>query len=134
MYYELLQRKANLQDFNQPWKIQLETNEKTKEEQPKNEIKNELENIQDESRILNVLPLGIRKQGAQLLEFLKTDPTTLHWNNQGEIIYKNNIISKSNLSDLLSLVLGQRKNYKHIIGTDEFLQAMRDLNAPSFLF
>ena len=129
LYYELLKKKINLQDFNQPWILQPE---KSKEDLP--EIKTESENIQDDSMIINILPFGLRKQGTQLLEFLKTDPNKLKWNNRGEIIYKNNVITKSNLSDLLSLILGQRKNYKHIIGTDEFLQAMQEMNAPKFFF
>lgn len=133
LYYELLKRKMNLHNFNQPWKIQQpEKNDKFKEDE--HEIKTESENIHDDSKILNILPQGLRKQGSQLLEFLKTDPNKLKWNNRGEIIYKNNIITNSNLSDLLSLVLGQRKNYKHVIGTDEFLQALQEMNAPKFFF
>ena len=45
--------------------------------------------------------------------------------NRGEIIYKNNDNTKSNLSGLMLLVLGRRKNYNHILGKKLFFKLWR---------
>lgn len=124
LYYDLLKRKMNLQDFNPPQKM----DSIEKDETPKPEI---IENSAiSEDNILKMIPKGIQKQADQLLQYLKTYPDILSWNNRGEIIYKGQLIPKSNLTDLICLILTQRKSYKHFFGRNEFLKALNSMNTP----
>lgn len=127
LYYDLLKRKMNLQDFNPPWKMDAAE----KDETPKLVEDGIIENSANpEDNILKMIPVGVQKQAEQLLQYLKTYPNILRWNERGEIIYKDQLIPKSNLTDLICLILTQRKSYKHLFGRDEFLKALNSINAP----
>ena len=84
--------------------------------------------------VLNVLSAGIKRQGKQLLEFFKMKPDILKWNSLRELIYKNKTIQHSYVSDLISLILSQRKKFTHLIGAEEFLQGSEEINAPRSFF
>lgn len=133
LYYELLKRKTNLQEFNQPWKISEADDtmkEPSKVEQDPPKIKREIIENHHEQPLLDVIPTGLKKQARQLLQYLKTNPTLFHWNKRGEIIYKNNIIPNSNLADLISLILTQRSVKYPLNGKEEFLNVLSEFNVP----
>lgn len=143
LYHELLKRKMNLQEFNQPAKMdiqELKPSEKmdSEEVKPSEEVSespvddptSKISNF-DEA-VLKMIPTGLRKQTHQLIHFLKTDPDVFQWNGRGEILFKKSLIPKSNLADLISLILTQRKVKQPLNGRDEFLQALTELNVPKF--
>lgn len=131
LYYDLLKRKMNLEDFNPPFKMDVTE----KDEPPKPAEDETMQNpANSEDNILKMIPTGVQKQGEQLLQYLKTYPNILRWNERGEIIYKNQLIPKSNLTDLIGLILTQRKSYKHLSGREEFLKALSSMNTPKLFF
>lgn len=146
-YYELLQRKMNLQEFNSP-RMSIpetikeeensleETTEVSSQEKttdlPKQEsvinIKKEIEEDYDET-ILNVVPQAMKRQATTLLGILKKHPHTLRWNERGELIFKDQKISQSNIADLFKLIFTTQKA-RNLEGHKEFLQSFEDLNIP----
>lgn len=131
LYYDLLKRKMNLQDFNPPLKIDATEKDETSKPVKDGTLEN---STNSEDNILKMIPIGVQKQAEQLLQYLKTYPNILRWNDRGEIIYKDQLIPKSNLTDLISLILTQRKSYKHLFGRDEFLKALNSTNTPKLFF
>lgn len=133
LYYDLLMKKTNLIEFNQPYlPIKNDEQEEIVEEEksPQQNVLTPKLEIDDDSLILNSVASGIRKQTSQLLDYLRTSPELFKWNKRGEIIYKNNLIPNSNLSDLITLILTQRKSLNNVIGKRQFLNVLEDINVP----
>lgn len=131
LYYDLLKRKMNLEDFNPPFKMDVTEKDETSKPIEDGTVQNP---TNSEDNILKMIPTGVQKQGEQLLQYLKTYPDILRWNDRGEIIYKDQLIPKSNLTDLIGLILTQRKSYKHLSGREEFLKALNSMNTPKLFF
>lgn len=129
LYYELLKRKANLLEFNHPY---LSVNNGEEEiKKIKDEPASERTPVTDfDEMVLRSVPSTIKQYASQLLQYLKTSPDIIKWNQRGEIIYKNNLIANSNIADLCTLILSQRKSLNNIIGKTEFLRALNEANVP----
>lgn len=120
-YYDILQRKQNLEKYNLPWMEKGETPVKSSAETPSSS-----ENLH--SVVLNSIPKTLTRQASSLWDFLKTRPDVISWNPQGELIINNKLISGSNLADIFHLVFTSKK--QSVIGQDQFLEALQSLNAP----
>lgn len=132
LYYTLLRKKADLIEFNQPY-LPMKNDDEISEPSsldPTPEQKVLTPKLENDTVILNSVSSSIRPQATQLLDYLKTSPDLLKWNERGEIIYKNNLIPNSNLSDLITLILSQRKSLNHIIGKRQFLSVLDEINVP----
>lgn len=142
-YYKLLKRKMDMQEFNLPWMTHTEEKnetdeqetsskhehlEKNAEKEPPSPVKQEYEYSQ---AIINAVPRSFQKQAQDLLQFIKSHPNTLRWNNKGEMIYKNENLPDSNIADLFHLIFTHQKP-KNLTAKTEFLQALQELNVPKF--
>ena len=110
-YYKLLQRKMNLQEFNEAMVTPLpETKEEVKEEKPLlPSVKQESPDF--ESVIYSSVPANRKKQAKALLHFLKTNLNNFKWNATEEVTYNGRKITKSNLADLFNIIFStNRKN------------------------
>lgn len=149
-YYELLKRKINLQDFNPPWipksqgEPETHPQEKELENHPEKDEKNfslkqelickrtptarEKQDIYTPV-ILNSVHPRFTKQAEYLLQLLKSHPNIISWNEQGELLYKDQVFPKSNLADMFNLIFSNRK-VKNFLGKNEFFQALEEINVP----
>lgn len=130
-YYELLQKKMNIENFNLPWKTSTSNPEK---EPPKTKSTEEPKASEEEDddytlTVLNSVPTSLKKQAEGLLHILKKHSDILTWNKHGEITYKDRKHDHSNLADLIGMILTNRKNI-HIKGKEDFLSALNEMNAP----
>ena len=134
-YYDLLKRKMNLEEYNLPWRPpSKEEKSSKKEESSINELP-ELDKKEEQSEnnytdiILNAVPHNMKRQANNLLHILKSHPKTIRWSDKGEVTYKNQTLSQSNIADLFNLIFTRHK-LENIIAKDEFLQALDELNVP----
>ncbi|GFT83635.1 uncharacterized protein TNCV_2825761 [Trichonephila clavipes] len=132
LYYELLKRKMNLQDYNLPG-ITSENHafedEHTVQKDESVKVKEEIKPKVDEnymSIILESVPKTYKNQASLLLNFLKDKPNTLNWNEHGEVSFKDKKYQHPNLADLFNMIFTNRKP-STIIAKEEFLQ---ELNIP----
>lgn len=123
-YYTLLQKKINMEEYNPPWKTspQEESNEQVVE--PKKEEDSY------EAVILNSVPQPMRKEALKALNIMKEHSNILKWNDKGELIVKDKLISKTNIADLFNLMFNIKKKKTHIAGIGEFLEALNEMNVP----
>ncbi|GFV79935.1 uncharacterized protein TNCV_1217031 [Trichonephila clavipes] len=135
LYYELLKRKMNLQDYNLPG-ITSENHafedEHTVQKDESVKLKEEIKPKVDEnymSIILESVPKTYKNQAPLLLNILKDKPNTLNWNEHGEVSFKDKKYQHSNLADLFNMIFTNRKP-SPIIAKEEFLQALQELNIP----
>ena len=149
-YYELLQRKMNLQDFNPSWinksqekESEAQSQEKESKTLPeshkqdivtKQELTDQIPSAYEKQEIyipviLNSVHPRFKKQAEYLLQLLKSHPNIIRWNECGELIYKNQIFPKSNLADMFNLIFSNRK-IKNFSGKNEFFQALEEINVP----
>lgn len=136
-YYMLLQKKLNLENFNSAFIPASIMNEEKKSTQPQ-EGSQQLENISPikqeyDTVVFNSLPKSLKNMGESLLQILRTHPEILSWNNQGEISIKGRNIPSSNLADLVSLILTNKKKTDYV-GKQNFLSALQELNVPQLYF
>ena len=54
-----------------------------------------------ESTFTHSLPVTLRSRGRLVLNYLKQHLSIISWNEQGQIIYKDDVIENSNMIDLL---------------------------------
>ena len=80
--------------------------------------------------ILSAIPKNYRNRARALLNHITADPQQrLQWNDQGELIYHDNVIHGSHITDL---VKNSQRQYKHSqpVGLTEFQDGLRQLNIP----
>lgn len=118
-YYELLQRKMKMENYNLPWSPEKEiaNRETSKESEPSYD-----------SMILNSVPAHLMKNTTNLLSILKSQPHLIKWNDKGEISIRNQPIENSNIIDLINLISTNKK--KNVKAQDEFLKTLQDMNIP----
>ena len=84
------------------------------------------------TEVLNQLPSKLRGSADRIMRALSKHPDILRWNDRGNIIFKNQLVPSSNITDLLSDVLVKRKNF-HPQGQNSFLHALKEMNIPESL-
>lgn len=122
-YYNLLQKKMNMEEYNPPWKPPQETSE---DKQPTEEMKEDPYEVV----ILNSVPYPMKKEALKALDIIKAHSDTLKWNDKGEILVKNELISKTNIADLFNIIFTHNKKKTHVTGIQEFLEALNSMNMP----
>lgn len=149
-YYELLQRKMNLQENNLPW---IQRSDEEVEQQP---AKPEQDSVKQDSAKqeptttttqetvnpehikqeidynqlpLTLVPSRMKKQALKLLEFLKTSPHKLEWNEKGIVSFKNKKIQNSNIADFFHLIFSTNKKVP-INAQGELLQVLKEMHVP----
>lgn len=124
LYYQILQQKLNLKEYNSTW---------TPQDQPESLTwaspeKAESPAFNYEALILETVPQTMRKHANNLLTLLKTRPRELKWNEQGEVIIRDKTLSNTNIVDLVSLLFSN--NSKNVEGKEPFLSTLTELNIP----
>lgn len=130
-YYELLQNKMKMEEHNTPWvTTQLDDLSDVKNMNEEIPIKDKKESFDYTTVVLNGVPPVLKKQASSLLQLIKKDPSYFKWNEKGELSIKGQTLPNSNLADLFNLIFTNRKNYIQLVGKDEFLKALADMNVP----
>lgn len=111
MYYNILQKKLNLEENNPPWVAP----------EPK-------PSVDYESLIVESTPLRMQKHTRNLLPILKSNPKLLKWNEHGELIIRDQILPHTNIIDLVNLLMGHSS--KKVSGQDSFLSILKEMNLP----
>lgn len=126
-YYALLQKKMNIEEYNLPWKPPEET-------APLNNIEVEpmLPRKEDpyDRVVLNSVPQGMKNEASKALDFIKEHSNILKWNDKGEILIGNELISKTNIADLFNIIFTHNKKKTNVAGIQEFLAALNLMNMP----
>lgn len=103
----------------------------TEDEHQENPIvikKGEANGSSIENELLKVAPVKLKADSIDILNFIKTHSKTLTWTATGEIIYKDNLIPRTNIVELINAML--RKNKKVPTGKAKFLEALKEMNIP----
>jgi len=139
-YYDLLQKRLKMNQFNSPYKLtevksskEEENSDKETEESPitikKEDRRDEKLGDSYDSIILNSIPPNLKRRADNALSILKSRPDILKWNNQGEICYRGETIPQTNIADLFNLMFTDKKK-THILAKNTFLSALEELNLP----
>ncbi|GBO36394.1 hypothetical protein AVEN_94975-1 [Araneus ventricosus] len=126
-YYALLQKKMNIEEYNLPWKPQEES-------APSDNIEVEpmLPRKEDSYNrvVLNSVPQGMKNEASNALDFIKEHSNILKWNDKGEILIGNELISKTNIADLFNVIFTHNKKKTNVAGIQGFLAALNLMNMP----
>ncbi|GBL70996.1 hypothetical protein AVEN_70371-1 [Araneus ventricosus] len=126
-YYALLQKKMNIEEYNLPWKP-------PEEPAPSDNIEVEpmLPRKEDpyDRVVLNSVPQGMKNEASKAMDFIKEHSNILKWNNKGEILIGNELISKTNIDDLFNILFTHNKKKTNVAGIQEFLAALNLMNMP----
>ena len=101
-----------------------------KDEEKENSIEEEEYSL--EKSLIKSLPKSSQNGAQLILDHLKNYPRIIKWNEFGELIYKDEIIKSSNLTDLISNVLSMKKSTASppLLHETIFLKALSEKNAP----
>lgn len=137
-YYDLLQKRLKMNQFNSPYKLTevkpskeeiISVKETT--ESPitikKEDAREKLDDSYD-SIILSSVPPNLKRRADNALSILKSRPDVLKWNDKGEISYRGETIPQTNIADLFHLIFTDKKT--HILAKNTFLSALEELNLP----
>ncbi|GBM28474.1 hypothetical protein AVEN_254674-1 [Araneus ventricosus] len=126
-YHALLQKKMNIEEYNLPWKPPEET-------APLNniEVESMLPRKEDpyDRVVLNSVPQGMKNEASKAMDFIKEHSNILKWNDKGEILIGNELISKTNIADLFNIIFTHNKKKTNVAGIQEFLAALNLMNMP----
>ncbi|GBM46372.1 hypothetical protein AVEN_220807-1 [Araneus ventricosus] len=97
----------NIEEYNLPWKP-------PEEPAPLNNIEVEpMLPIKEEDSydhvVLNSVPHGMKNEASKALDFIKEHSNILKWNDKGEILIGNELISKTNIADLFNIIFTHNK-------------------------
>jgi len=84
----------------------------------------------DTEVILSAIPKNYKTRAQALLNHITADPQhRLRWNQQGELIYRGQVIPGSHITDLLK---NSQRQYRHSqpVGVREFQDGLKELNIP----
>jgi hypothetical protein len=80
--------------------------------------------------ISDTVPQRYRKRIESILNYITRDPRrTLHWNEKGQLIYKDSTVSDSHITDLLKDSQFEHKGYAPV-GYVEFYKGLKEINLP----
>lgn len=83
------------------------------------------------SNIIESLPTTSQRDGLLLINHLKSRPDIIKWNEKGEVIFRGDTLIGSNIIDLISDVLTNRKESKTpLMDKTVFLKALSEINVP----
>lgn len=127
LYYELLQKKLKVMDYNPP--VQQQLVEQPVEQPVEEEIPIKTEENFDDI-ILSSVPKNMKRYASNFLQLLKRYENVLSWNEKGEISVRQKRIPDSSIADLIHMMfLNTAKNFR---GKEEFLKALSEMNIPSY--
>jgi hypothetical protein len=131
-YYEILQKKMNLENFNLPWKKNEDSVDSENNFPPVPDVSKistpKEESAGYDSMILNTVPQNMQKQASHLLQIVKKQPKMLSWNDKGEIFIRDTKLENTNIADLFNLIFTHKK--KSVKAQDEFLKILYEMNTP----
>ncbi|GFV68148.1 uncharacterized transposon-derived protein F54H12.3 [Trichonephila clavipes] len=137
LYLQVLQKYTHFSNENRresepvPNAASLSENQETeslKENLKESVVKTEKEVFEDE--IFRIVPARYKEKAKNIFQFLKLQES-FSWNSDGEIIYKNTVIPRSNIAFLVNDFLRNRKSAPE--GRYVFLRALNDVNLPKNL-
>lgn len=105
----------------------------TTDKKDESNIKTENPPITDNKEIfLNIISSSVPTAYRSFIPHIITRMQKLNvfYNDRGELKVKNNIIEKSNIVDLFSFIMRNRKKEKPPIGFMEFWQVLKEINIP----
>ena len=81
--------------------------------------------------IIHTLPKNVRKDAAQILRFIKSNPNKMTWNNEKELVYQGSVLHGSNIGDLLLDTLSNRKKtISPNLFRNAFSKGLNDITIP----
>ncbi|GFS97181.1 uncharacterized protein TNCV_1281601 [Trichonephila clavipes] len=137
LYLRVLQKYTHFSNENRresepvPNEASLSENQETeslKENLKESVVNTEKEVFEDE--IFRIVPARYKEKAKNIFQFLKLQES-FSWNSDGEIIYKNTVIPRSNIAFLVNDFLRNRKSAPE--GRYVFLRALNDVNLPKNL-
>ena len=82
--------------------------------------------------ILKSVPKGSQNEAKLLLDHLKLQPNIIKWNNIGEMVFHDEVIDGSNITDLiLESVTNRKQSNIPTMFKSIFLKALAKTNVPS---
>ena len=123
---ELNNFKSRYNDLIAPMEVKIKNNTDT------SSIKRENKFSLDES-IVNSLPKSSKTHAKRLIDYLKTHPEIINWNDKGEIMYHGRLINGSNISDLVMDAMNNRSKSSNLPPFYESIYAklLADVNVPN---
>jgi len=82
-----------------------------------------------ESKALHAIPAIYRNRAEKILQHIKTS-NDVGWSENGHLIYQDNIVEGSNITDLLLDVVKSGSRTKNPEGWREFAAALKEVNVP----
>ena len=79
--------------------------------------------------IVRSIPKSMKKRAEALLAHLKEREDVITWDDMGQVLVDGVLISRSNITDLVSDAMRPRKNFNPI-GMHEFYKVLKDINIP----
>lgn len=127
--------KKQYDELIKPKQVRIATNQQKDPEKSIVKEEEEEESLENKPSLENSLIKSLSKSNqvtAELiLNHLKNFPKIIKWNEFGELIYKDETIRESNLTDLISNVLSQKKSTAPpLLHETIFLKALSETNAP----
>ena len=86
-----------------------------------------------ETTFTQSLPVTLRSPGHLVLNYLKQHSNIISWNEQGQMIYKDDVIQNSNMIDLLSWMIKLKlsnTNQVSLFVSSLFAIAIGECNVP----
>lgn len=96
-------------------------------------IEHQAEEMYDVTNILNAIPKSYRQKANQILDIIKQRPDIMSWNKQNELVYNNDVIQGSNVTDLLYETVRSMGKSLQPVGWSKFLQGLARVNVPEYL-
>ena len=124
--------KKQYDELIKPKQVRVATNQqKDPEESFTREEESLVSKISLENSLIKSLPKSNQVTAELILNHLKNFPKIIKWNEFGELIYKDETIRESNLTDLISNVLSQKKSTAPpLLHETIFLKALSETNTP----
>ena len=97
----------------------------------------DLQQEEDDKRIIgesaiHTIPKASKKHAIMLIDHIRSRSNILDWNASGEMIFRGDVIQGSNISDLISHVMTNRKTLQiPILYKTIFSKALSELNIPN---
>lgn len=129
-YYNLLQKKMNIEKFNSPFAKTTPEEEIENEDNLSGSKTSAAVSVLDDLFIINSVPSKMKDQARNLLQLIKSHPKNiLSWNDAGEISLHNKHMSHTNIGDLFHALFSHNKR-RYVNGQNEFIKVLYDLNIP----
>lgn len=84
-----------------------------------------------EQEVLNSVPKTMKKKAQLLVNRIKNS-RAMRWTDKGELVYKDQVLSNTNVADLVNDALRRRKHFEPH-GWETFARALKETNVPQDL-